>query len=297
ADAARASGDLALLPSIRHNDQPDERSRRRRRSQEDQTSHIFHPQDEATIPNVSPADGPPVLQHSLQLGPILIALALALKIGLTYVYFRVILPMLAGTSWVLTADDMESYGRLDLEHWSRVHFSLVFNLDCTIHTCRTTLRGVYEKLKKKREGMRVASLASSSGGSGNATAASSGAKSKTRDASATAAPANKSAPQTLNKSTTGSSSRPSSRVIADTRRSRSLLSRRSRHQSARLEYGSRSHECPIRGMLENANSGRRADGQRSQTFVKEGGWNGSDNCYNLWQRSQSPDCSSHVSSL
>ncbi|KAL7536382.1 hypothetical protein ACHAXR_007129 [Thalassiosira sp. AJA248-18] len=43
------------------------------------------------------------------LGPILIALASSIIVGLTYVYFRVILPMLAGTNWVFTNDDWNQY--------------------------------------------------------------------------------------------------------------------------------------------------------------------------------------------
>lgn len=43
------------------------------------------------------------------LGPILIALASAIIGGLTYVYFGVILPMLAGTNWVFTNDDWKAY--------------------------------------------------------------------------------------------------------------------------------------------------------------------------------------------
>lgn len=43
------------------------------------------------------------------LGPILITLASAIILGLTYVFFRVILPMLAGTNWVHTTDDWNSY--------------------------------------------------------------------------------------------------------------------------------------------------------------------------------------------
>ena len=39
------------------------------------------------------------------LGPVLIALATAIIAGLTYVYFRVVLPMLAGTNWVITSDN------------------------------------------------------------------------------------------------------------------------------------------------------------------------------------------------
>eukprot|EP00584_Thalassiosira_punctigera_P002192 CAMPEP_0172533416 /NCGR_PEP_ID=MMETSP1067-20121228/6132_1 /TAXON_ID=265564 ORGANISM="Thalassiosira punctigera, Strain Tpunct2005C2" /NCGR_SAMPLE_ID=MMETSP1067 /ASSEMBLY_ACC=CAM_ASM_000444 /LENGTH=543 /DNA_ID=CAMNT_0013318061 /DNA_START=310 /DNA_END=1939 /DNA_ORIENTATION=+ len=43
------------------------------------------------------------------LGPILIALASAIIVGLTYVYFTVMLPMLTGSNWVLTNDDWNSY--------------------------------------------------------------------------------------------------------------------------------------------------------------------------------------------
>mmetsp|Transcript_30083 Transcript_30083/g.63801 ORF Transcript_30083/g.63801 Transcript_30083/m.63801 type:complete len:602 (-) Transcript_30083:1471-3276(-) len=43
------------------------------------------------------------------LGPILITLASAIILGLTYVYFRVILPMMAGTNWVYTNGDWNIY--------------------------------------------------------------------------------------------------------------------------------------------------------------------------------------------
>ena len=43
------------------------------------------------------------------LGPILICLASAIIIGLTYVYFRIILPMMAGTNWVYTTGDYNIY--------------------------------------------------------------------------------------------------------------------------------------------------------------------------------------------
>ena len=43
------------------------------------------------------------------LGPVLITVASAIIIGLTYVYFMMILPMLAGTNWVLTNSDWSTY--------------------------------------------------------------------------------------------------------------------------------------------------------------------------------------------
>jgi len=45
------------------------------------------------------------------LGPILIALASSIIGGLTYVFFGVILPMLAGSNWVLTNNDWNMYWR------------------------------------------------------------------------------------------------------------------------------------------------------------------------------------------
>ena len=45
------------------------------------------------------------------LGPVLIALATAIIAGLTYVYFRVVLPMLAGTNWVVMSDNRKEYWR------------------------------------------------------------------------------------------------------------------------------------------------------------------------------------------
>lgn len=43
------------------------------------------------------------------LGPILILLASAIIVGLTYTYFCVVLPMLTGTNWVLTNSDWDEY--------------------------------------------------------------------------------------------------------------------------------------------------------------------------------------------
>jgi len=43
------------------------------------------------------------------LGPVLITVASAIIIGLTYVYFMILLPMLAGTNWVLTISDLSTY--------------------------------------------------------------------------------------------------------------------------------------------------------------------------------------------
>ena len=43
------------------------------------------------------------------LGPVLITVASAIIIGLTYVYFMILLPMLAGTNWVLTNSDWSTY--------------------------------------------------------------------------------------------------------------------------------------------------------------------------------------------
>ena len=43
------------------------------------------------------------------LGPVLITLAAAIITGLTWLYFTIILPMLAGTNWVLTQADWETY--------------------------------------------------------------------------------------------------------------------------------------------------------------------------------------------
>jgi len=43
------------------------------------------------------------------LGPILILLASAIIVGLTYTYFRVLLPMLTGTNWVSTNSDWNEY--------------------------------------------------------------------------------------------------------------------------------------------------------------------------------------------
>ncbi len=43
------------------------------------------------------------------LGPILIALAAAIITGLTWLYFKIILPMWTGTNWVLTHADWEAY--------------------------------------------------------------------------------------------------------------------------------------------------------------------------------------------
>lgn len=43
------------------------------------------------------------------LGPILIALASVIIIGLTYLYFCILLPMMAGTNWIATVDDYYVY--------------------------------------------------------------------------------------------------------------------------------------------------------------------------------------------
>lgn len=43
------------------------------------------------------------------LGPILILLAAAIITGLTWLFFKIILPMLAGTNWVLTQADWKTY--------------------------------------------------------------------------------------------------------------------------------------------------------------------------------------------
>lgn len=43
------------------------------------------------------------------LGPVLITVASAIIIGLTYLYFAIILPMLAGTNWVVTNSDLSAY--------------------------------------------------------------------------------------------------------------------------------------------------------------------------------------------
>lgn len=43
------------------------------------------------------------------LGPLLIALASVIIVGLTYVYFKVILPMIAGSNWVVTHGDWDVY--------------------------------------------------------------------------------------------------------------------------------------------------------------------------------------------
>jgi palmitoyltransferase len=45
----------------------------------------------------------------LVLGPILIVLACAIIVGLSYVYFRVVLPMLAGTNWVTNGAEWREY--------------------------------------------------------------------------------------------------------------------------------------------------------------------------------------------
>ena len=49
------------------------------------------------------------------LGPILICLASAIILGLTYVYFRVVLPMMAGTNWIYSNADLVSYYNYDDE--------------------------------------------------------------------------------------------------------------------------------------------------------------------------------------
>eukprot|EP00956_Cyclotella_meneghiniana_P023004 scaffold44128_cov75-Cyclotella_meneghiniana.AAC.11 len=48
-------------------------------------------------------------QFMLVLGPVLILLASAIIVGLTYVYFLIILPMLAGTNWVTTGAEWGEY--------------------------------------------------------------------------------------------------------------------------------------------------------------------------------------------
>ena len=45
------------------------------------------------------------------LGPLLITMAFLIIGGLTYVYFRVLLPMLAGSNWVCTNHDLTVYWR------------------------------------------------------------------------------------------------------------------------------------------------------------------------------------------
>ena len=58
-------------------------------------------------------------QFMLVLGPILILLASAIIIGLTYVYFLIILPMLAGTNWVTNGAEWGEYWK-DLGYEVRV---------------------------------------------------------------------------------------------------------------------------------------------------------------------------------
>lgn len=48
-------------------------------------------------------------QFMLVLGPILIVLACAIIVGLSYVYFKIVLPMLAGTNWVTDGADWSEY--------------------------------------------------------------------------------------------------------------------------------------------------------------------------------------------
>jgi palmitoyltransferase len=48
-------------------------------------------------------------QFMLVLGPILIVLACGIIVGLSYVYFRVVLPMLAGTNWVTNGVEWREY--------------------------------------------------------------------------------------------------------------------------------------------------------------------------------------------
>ena len=48
-------------------------------------------------------------QFMLVLGPVLILLESAIIVGLTYVYFLIILPMLAGTNWVTTGAEWGEY--------------------------------------------------------------------------------------------------------------------------------------------------------------------------------------------
>ena len=43
------------------------------------------------------------------LGPILITLAAIIIVGLTYVYFYIVLPMMSGTNWIVTVDDYHAY--------------------------------------------------------------------------------------------------------------------------------------------------------------------------------------------
>mmetsp|Transcript_1855 Transcript_1855/g.3393 ORF Transcript_1855/g.3393 Transcript_1855/m.3393 type:complete len:587 (-) Transcript_1855:99-1859(-) len=51
-----------------------------------------------------------IADHAMYLlGPLLIALASVIIVGLTYLYFCVMLPMMAGTNWIVTVDDYLSY--------------------------------------------------------------------------------------------------------------------------------------------------------------------------------------------
>lgn len=60
----------------------------------------------------------------LVLGPVLILLASAIIVGLTYVYFLIVLPMLAGTNWVTTGAEWGEYWKdLGFEEDNRVENS------------------------------------------------------------------------------------------------------------------------------------------------------------------------------
>ncbi|KAK1744376.1 DHHC family palmitoyltransferase [Skeletonema marinoi] len=86
-----------------------------------------------------------IADHAMYLlGPLLIALASVIIVGLTYLYFCVMLPMMAGTNWIVTVDDYHSYKNggavttpTGIFHTAIVAFYLI-NVTYNYYKCVTT---------------------------------------------------------------------------------------------------------------------------------------------------------------
>jgi hypothetical protein len=83
------------------------------------------------------------------LGPVLITVAAGIIIGLTYLYFMILLPMLAGTNWVLTNSDLSMYWKergyvfaTENEGRSDYDMSLISHISSTL-IALSTLTGMF----------------------------------------------------------------------------------------------------------------------------------------------------------